>query len=176
MADIPSQRTWVALEAVTAAYMNRNIRDGINFHNLNRPLVVLNQDTPVSTFDNGVWTSLTFGVTTLDRDGGHSDPDTSKYICRTAGWYQCSGVVSFSPNASGVRFIRFINNGVPVVGSAGSSPAVTGFNTLVRSTKLFYCNVNDVVQVQGYQGSGGPLATANNSDQACALEMVWLSQ
>lgn len=177
MATIPTQHTWAALEDVTAGSMNSNLRDGMNFHNSGRPLVAISQNTPVTTLQTGAYTVITFDVTTLDRDGGHSTADNSRYICRTAGWYQANAHVVFAINNVGGRYVRFSVNGAALNASvSGGATVTTGLYAPAASSKLMYLNVNDYVQVQGFQDSGGPLNTAAFPDLTSRLDMIWISQ
>jgi hypothetical protein len=179
MATIPVQHTWSAAEVVTAAQMNSNVRDGINFHNGTtggKPLVSL-RATAVQAIPTNIapYVPLLLDTTDLDKDAGHSSTDTSKYVSKTAGWYQVNAGSSFSANSNGGRLIALMLNGATVAGSASFVQPVVGGNTVARTAALVYMNVNDYLQVGAYQSSGVTLNTYATGDQTSSLTMVWMS-
>ncbi|WP_084963761.1 hypothetical protein [Thermoactinospora rubra] len=104
MATIPSPRTWTVGELVTAAKMNADLRDGLNFL-LAPPLAALrksvNQLIPQTSP-----TEVTWDVEDIDRDGGHSNvTNPSRYTAQTAGWYQVSVTILWDISLSSERVL-----------------------------------------------------------------------
>ncbi|MFD9949814.1 hypothetical protein ACFWYW_55905 [Nonomuraea sp. NPDC059023] len=111
MATLPSPRTWTVGELLTAAKLNLDLRDGLNFL-LSPPLAVLrksgNQSIPQSAS-----TEVTWDVEDIDRDGGHSTvSNTSRYTSQTAGWYNFSTVIGWDVAATD-RVLSFASTTSP---------------------------------------------------------------
>lgn len=177
MATLPNPRTWTVAELLTAAKMNLDVRDGLNFL-LSPPLAILRK-TASQAIPNGTHTAITFDTEDLDRDGGHSTvTNTSRYTSATAGYYQISGNVTFAANGTGWRDIMFQkNNSSTTRQSRNGTPAIpsgTADSALNLSGTLFLA-VSDYVEIMAYQTSGGSLnAIASNQD--CRMEARWISK
>ena len=84
MATIPNPRTWGATEAVTAAKLNTDVRDGYNFL-LATPRAVMRK-TANQSIPNATLTAVTWDLEDVDTDGGHSNvTNNSRYTAQTAG-------------------------------------------------------------------------------------------
>lgn len=178
MATVPATHTFGGTVA-TSSEMNSYARDPLNFL-LNKPETQVRQ-TATQTLTSAVFASITFDIEDLDKnpDGSknHSTSvNTSRFTAVYAGWYRISGSICFAPNATGIRESRWAVNGTPLNASAAMIQSVTsgGTNTiLVATTQLAFLNVNDYVELQGLQSSGGNLTTAASSYEASSMSVVW---
>lgn len=162
MATLPTFRTWVAGEIVTAAYMNTNIRDAGNFF-LSWPVFEARQTLAQSIPANSD-TGILLDTEDIDTDNGHSTAtNTSRYVPQTAGRFQLSGGVSFASNATGQRNSEFGKNGTLINGSGVAITPLSGVSTRVptRVMTVVANGSTDYFELFGWQNSGGALNTAN---------------
>lgn len=164
MATVPTQRTWTAGEVVTAAFLNSNVRDSVNFL-LTPPRVLLRQ-TSAQSIPLSTWTSVTFDTEDFDNDNGHSTvSNTSRFTAVTAGWYTVGGSVAFTLAGTGQRAgTRWAVNGtalnasgimLPQVVAVGSSYAVPA------QTRDVQLAVGDYLELQAFHTNSA--ATAVNT-------------
>jgi hypothetical protein len=98
----------------------------------------------------------------------------NRATAQTAGWYQVNASVSYASNATGVRSAAFaVNGGTQQRKQQGAAGAQAVMQT---SGGTLFLGVGDFVTVQGFQNSGGNLATdsATVEDQ-CFFEVLWAS-
>ena len=159
MATIPTFRTWVAGEIVTAAFLNSNIRDAGNFF-VSWP-VFEGRQTVAQSITSGVVTALLFDAEDIDTDNGHStSTNTDRYVAQTQGRFQVSGKVSLAQSATGYRQAQIWKNGTAINGAdtvLAPAPAVHR-----QSTPVMTACVNgstDYFQIAMAQLSGGALNT-----------------
>lgn len=161
MATLPSFRTWVTAEVITAAYMNTNIRDAGNFF-LSWP-VFEGRQTIAQSISTGVDAGILLDVEDIDTDNGHStSTNTSRYTPQTPGRFQLSGAVSFASNASGQRNAELGKNGSLVTASGISLTPNSGASTRVP-TRVMTLTANgstDYFELFGWQNTGAGLNTA----------------
>ena len=116
----------------------------------------LNQSIP-----NGTWTTLSFDSEHFDSENIH-DPsvDATKLICKTAGTYLIIGFVYFAANDAGVRSARLLRNGNKANEVVINAP----FNAYagVLTSWVTNLSVNDYIQMQAYQTSGGALTVGSS--------------
>jgi hypothetical protein len=160
-------------EYETAAYLNANVRDGMNFL-LNPPIAVIYQNASQSV-GNNTFTPLICDSTAWDTYGGHSNTvNNSRYYAQITGFYMIFAAVAFGPNSVGNRGITLDKNGTPL-----SAP---GFTTLVPSTNasndvdigvsgMVQLTAGDYVEPQIYQSSGGALNLASG---ASGFAVMWV--
>jgi hypothetical protein len=162
---VPSFRTWVAGEIVTAAYMNANVRDAGNFM-IGQPIAFLRQAT-LQSIPNNAFTSISLDTSDVDSDGGHSNiTNNSRYTGKTAGWFQFSGGISIVVNATGARGAAWAKNGAAVSGGGALIQTVAAtFPTWVaaRTIPIQLNGTTDFVEIQAFQNSGGALNTSTGS-------------
>jgi hypothetical protein len=90
---------------------------------------------------------------------------------RPAAWYLIVWGITFDPNATGSRASYLRINGLPHPAGIADPPSL-GTASFISNCKgrllLVYLNPSDVVEVAGFQNSGGPLAirTSPQADQA----------
>lgn len=176
MATVPVEITWTTGQVVTAAQMNSNIRDAVNFI-LSPPVAVMRQ-TVAQTLTTGTWTGITLDTEDLDRDNGHSTvTNTSRYTAQTAGWYLPGGKISYASNATNRRWTRWDVNAAEINATRLSMQAANGdLSELVMCSAWIFLNVNDFLEAKGFQDSGGNLNTsvATAGDQS-RLNLQWMS-
>jgi hypothetical protein len=158
MATVPTPRTWVVGEVVTAAKMNE-LRDALSFL-LQPPIFELTHSSSISpaTSTNAV---MPFNGEVIDRDGGHNTvTNNSRYTSQTAGYYLLTGAVGFVSNATGKRELLFLVNGVDEYYVSSIPGLAAGFSGCSSSGRV-YLAVGDYAEVNVWQNSGGALATNN---------------
>lgn len=172
---IPTFRTWVAGEFVTAAFMNANVRDGGNFF-LAVPIAELRQ-TVAQTLTTGVSAAILFDVEELDTDNGHStSTNTSRYTSPTPGTLQFSGASSTVSNATGVRVVGWQANGTIMTGSQTKVGAVNGDLTAIPA-RVKHISVNgttDYIELWVQQTSGGNLNTSVAASDQSTMSVRWV--
>lgn len=164
MATIPSFRTWVAGEIVTAAYMNTNIRDAGNFF-LSWPVCETRQGAAQS-LPNNTLTNILFDTNDIDTDGGHSTSvNTDRYVGKTAGRFQVSGGVGYAAGVGTWRVAEIQKNGAAI--NIGSHIAIPNSGTThrmpTRTLTLSLNGTTDYVTIVAFQNSGGALNTATTT-------------
>lgn len=166
MATVPAEITFTAGAVLTAAQLNTNLRDAINFI-IAPPYAVLRQ-TSAQAISSATWTGLTFDVEDLDRDGMHSTTsNTSRATAVTAGYYAIKGALLFTANGTGNRGLV-----VQVNGSASNRygkvqwPGFAGGSAGLLTSRELYLNVGDYAEIACNQTSGGSLNTVVTEDGA----------
>lgn len=176
MATVPTPRTWTVGELLTAAKMNTDLRDGLNFLLSGKPLAILGRNASQS-IPNGAGTPIAWDLETVDRDGGHSTvTNNSRYTAATAGWYRVQGSVQWTANATGIRDCGFVVNAAIQNHSftgLGSSVANHG----VQNDGLVLLAVNDYVEFSVTQTSGIALSInpSGGGDQRNRFILEWTS-
>jgi hypothetical protein len=174
VSTVPTLRTWVAGEVTTAAFMNANIRDALNWLLSSKPVFSAVQ-TVAQSLANITWTSITFTAEILDRDNGHStSTNTSRYTGQTPGYYNITGVGAVVAT-TGPVLAGIAKNGTRITGSVtqSSGNGTTGVAAASAPAPRVQLNgTTDYVELQVYQGSG---AAANTSltEICCALNVEW---
>jgi hypothetical protein len=125
--------------------------------------------------------SATLDTERTDPDGGHSTvTNTSRYTFQVAGWYLALGVAAFAnTSTAGSRAAKLLMNGTTAVPSSEqlTLPTTTTAST-VPTFALVQANVNDYIELQIYQNSGGSLNTAVNLtgwDWSTSMTLLWVS-
>lgn len=152
MATVPVPRTWTVGELLTAAKLNTDARDAINFL-LAPPLAVLTKNAGQS-ITSGSYGALLWQTESVDRDGGHSTvTNTNRYTAQTAGYYAMTTYAEWSlENTTGFRRIAYRVNGSTVTHQATQPPSVS--NCQANLSGLLFLSVNDYVEVMADQSSG----------------------
>lgn len=153
---------------VTGTTYEADITDAINFL-VNPPIATLLQTVSTQMLSDSTWTTITWdnpvSANMVDTYGGYvPGSSTSRYTAKVAGTYRFRGLVSFTGNVTGLRAAKLLKNGTAIQGSSGRWAATSA----TGSTPVAYWHVpmlvNDYVELQGYQSSGGNLATSIDSD------------
>lgn len=176
MATVPSFRTWVVGELVTASFMNTNIRDAGNF--LTAVPIFAGHATVAQSIPTNTGTSLLIDTEDTDPDSGHSTvTNTARYTAQTAGWWRFGGGGSLAANATGARLCWVDKNGAGQLNGSATSFAPTAANPPEMTVKTGFVNllVNDFVQIQLFQSSGGALLTVIAGVEAQpSFNMQWV--
>lgn len=173
MATIPSEITWVSGQVVTAAQLNSNLRDAVNFL-INLPVVEL-QQTVAQSIPNSAFTAITWNSEQVNNDGMHStSTNPSRITAVTTGRYLIASTVAYSSNTTGRRLTGYFINGSQLAGGQYEIGTLIGGGNdtpITARTRQIFLNVNDYVEVQTLQTSGGALNTGvdanNQSDVTC---------
>lgn len=174
MATVPSFRTWVVGELVTASFMNTNIRDAGNF--LTAVPVFSGRQTVAQSIPNSANTAALIDTEEIDSDNAHSTvTNTSRFTAQTAGWYRYSGGFSLTGNATGTRNLFIAKNSGAVPGS-GQDMGVPGAATWSGCVRAGFVSliVNDFLEIMLFQNSGGALNTVIASGIEPNLSAQWV--
>lgn len=177
MGTVPPTRTWTPYERLTAALLNTEVRDALDFLLSTRPLFWAVQAVEQS-LANATWTPLTFTSHIMDRDGGHSTAvNVSRYVGKTPGYYEVQGVVAAYVTTGGlVAALR--RNGASVKGAVSSTAGISvpAASAAVTPTFVVYMNGStDYVEVWAYQSTGAAVNSVSSADFASMLRVKWLS-
>lgn len=128
----------------------------------------------------GTGVAMTYTSETLDDDvdgvGGHDNAsNTSRFTARYEGWYLCSGLTSFSTNATGRRVVWWAKNGTPIsTGQSSATPlAATGIEVAARTIRI-YLQAFDYVELVAFQDSGSLLTTVAPGGAAPGMSIGWV--
>lgn len=176
MATVPNPRTWTVGELLTAAKLNTDLRDGLNFL-LAPPRAQLYRTTSQST-TTGVFAALQWDAENIDTDGGHStSTNNSRYTAQTSGWYEVTASVLWAADSTaGFRLtnVDVNNSGFPQIYDM-STPMSDNSCVLNPCGKVFL-NVGDYVEVKVYQTSGGNRLIAGGASGGSHIEYFWRSK
>lgn len=167
MATLPSPRTWTVGELLTAAKLNTDLRDGLNFL-LGPPRAWLEKVSSGQTIANLIQTSVLFDAEMLDSDNGHSTvTNTSRYTAQTAGWFEATVNVTWD---SGAPAVGNRSHWTAKNGSASSTgfqlmvaPTPAGIEVISSFPSMVFLSVGDYVEVRVFQSSGGNMVLAGGS-------------
>ena len=166
----PTQDTFTVGEILTAALMNKNVRDAVDFLQ-SPPFAVLYQNNSQS-IPNGAETSISFDSEIADPYGGHSNTSNNgRYTCQLAGYYFMIGAIWYASNTTGYRRgdLYVNSNSLTPQWQVSAEAPTTGCGIQVNGMQ--YLNVGDYVNLMAYQNSGGALSTPGGG--ACSLAL-WL--
>ena len=175
MSQFPSQHTYAANEALTAANLNTH-SNGIAWLTQKKPSVFAYQNSLTTSCGNTAWTTIVCDTVLVDTESGYNT-STGIYTAPVAGYYLCNGGVCFATNGNGSRAIRFNSTGgvAPGIESTAGSGAV---NIDICISVIVKLTANQQVWLQAYQDSGGDLATtintANNRAEQSFFDATWI--
>lgn len=162
---------------LTGALWNANVK-ALGDYVTGKPLFIAYQASAQS-LTSGSFFSATLDTELLDVDGGHSTvTNTSRYIFQVAGRYRVTGSVCFASSSAGFRGAKFLmNGGTAVIGSEQLVTPVTGFQTTCATSATVTVSVNDYIELQAFQNSGGSLSTSSNAsfEYVTCLQIEWIS-
>jgi len=171
------EQTWQDLNAsypVSAARMVF-IEDGVfNAHFQPAARVFHNA---AQSLTSGAATILAFNSERFDQAGGAASTmhdtvtNTSRLTCRYAGIYSIVCNVEWVANTAGTRTLTLrLNNTTNIGVTSAQSPTSATFRQSVAT--IYSLSVNDYVEVQATQDSGGPLSV--NSTGNYSPEFMWV--
>lgn len=174
MATVPSEITWVTGQVVTAAQLNTNLRDAVNFL-INKPTCQCRQ-TVGQSIPNSTAQAVTFDTEDIDNDNMHSTvTNTERLTAVTAGRYELGGGVSYPANGTGTRESDWFVNSTVVNGGGASIPGSAAAALYVASRSIsVFLNVGDFVTLGAFQNSGGALTTPTTNVQQSIVFCWWI--
>lgn len=174
MTAVPSPLSFTFRLATTSGNLQSGVHDVFTFL-LAPPMAELRQ-TVSQNFTTSTAAAVTFDTEDIDSANGHStSSNTSRYTAVYAGWYLCSGGISFDTNATGRRFAWWRVNGVDLAGSDVGIPAGANNVTVPARTKHIFLAVNDFVELVGWQDSGGTRASVVAGIDQPSMSVRWVS-
>ena len=171
MATVPSQQTFSAGATLTAAQLNDDLRDAVNFL-LDPPSAKAYSSTVTNHNATGAANFIVVGLNSesWDNDTIHDNvTNNSRLTCKTAGRYLIIGNITFAANATGTRAARIQLGGATDLQTTrvmASPNIVTSIPVIVEKVLA----VNDYVELLGAQNSGGNL-DMNAGDNVTWLQM-----
>lgn len=169
---VPSLRTWAVGELLTAAKLNTDLRDGLNYLLAGKPFCQLRK-TAVQSIVHFTFTPLTWDTEDIDRDNGHStSSNTSRYTAQTAGWYHLDTSFNFANASGGVfRVVMFHKNGLSTNRQAQRGGTVSGSgNSYIGTNARIFLGVSDYVETMAFQDSGSGLnVNVDNKDPSFSI-------
>ncbi|MFI6296699.1 hypothetical protein ACIBEJ_34275 [Nonomuraea sp. NPDC050790] len=173
MATVPSQRTWTVGELLTAAKLNTDLRDAVNFL-LAPPLALLRLSADIN-IPNATLTAINWNTEVIDRDGGHDNSTNPfRYTFQTAGYYEVATQIAFNTNGTGLRLVHLYDNNYPLAGNQGTGNSVQ--LTCISAGRTHFFNVGEYILVQVYQNSGAPLGIWAQPGGLCQMSARWVSK
>lgn len=192
VATVPTLKTWSTGELATAAQMNSNVRNSVDFL-ISKPFVFLTNTTTQSIPD-ATWTEATWNTEIVDSENMHSTvSDTADVTIVHTGLYAIRGCAFWSPNLNGgrgvavdkidpvtaavttlVRSGTWNSSGTAGVGTAGSVSEFTSCSFLIWKQ----LNSGDTVHMVVRQDSGGALnlfSAYSSTDVYSYLSLRWVA-
>jgi hypothetical protein len=114
------------------------------------------------TLTTSTWSPITMTAEDKDTLNAHStSSNTSRYVAQRAGSYEFSGGVTFAPNATGSRLLKWMKNSADINGSQVATPVNSGSFDTALSARTIQIDlvVSDFVELAAWQNSGGNLST-----------------
>lgn len=112
---------------------------------------------------NAIETILDFGTKEIDTHNAVTTGSAWKFTAPTAGLYRLFGMVTWSGNASGTRYVSIFKNDVDTESLYYFT--ATDANTISRSgSTVLNLAAGDYVQLKAFQNSGGALTIFNASN------------
>lgn len=121
------------------------------------------------TVGTSTWTALTWG-SRVDEDSSGLTIGPNGLTVVAPGLYHVVGAVAWATNTTGNRYAQVVVNDIAMVNAGATATTVTS-RTLVSA--IVKCAIGDVINLAGYQSSGGNLATDVGTG-SCVLMAVWL--
>lgn len=176
MATVPAPRTWTVGELLTAAKLNTDLRDGLNFLLSGKPLALLTKTVGQSIPTGGGTNLVTWDAETIDRDGGHSNSvNNTRYTVQTAGWYnvfiylQWGGAFTAGRRTAYLSLNSNLDNR-DFIGSDASGNFETN-----HITALKFFSVSNIVEVYAQHNLGSALSVEGGSPDESSFSLEWVS-
>lgn len=175
MPEAPFQKVWQVGEAVTAADLNANIRDGYNFALKNKPIARATNTTGQVITTGLPWQVILIRTQQVDvTDNTFSTNDRMDIV--VPGLYLCTANVAFEgDSASGGRAVRFTRNGTALNGIAACAAAPAGMVTALGLTRLIYLAKGDILRAECYQDSGADCGINVLNGEVNAMQVAYIT-
>ena len=185
--SVPVQRTWTTGEIVTAAEMNSNIRDSVNFL-LSTPRCILMESTNVTVADTTTPSKLFWDTEVVDTDTMHFPSAQSHMIANTAGRYEFELYLHYPVFTTNIHTVHCgIQQGTDTSWGSGTkliedvrqstgSSSNGFFGTSVSIRADSFLNANDYVTFwTGQAGSGTSLTLQGGSPFIMMCAGRWIA-
>lgn len=169
--NVPSYDTFIAAERVTAAKLNKNLRDSGNFFK-NTPFAWAYVGAAYTGTTN-VWADSLLDTEKADNDNMFSPGNGGKLVVQTPGWYHVEGGGRWATNADGYRGVRLRQNGVDL--DVVYSPGLAGIGVTLRGSSYAYCVANDAITVGHMFNSTTVTALSVNQPHYSFLRARWVA-
>ena len=172
-------RTWTAGETVTAALMNTHLRDNLTAIVAANPLVVPAArvyNNANQSIANSSLTTVAFNSEYFDTDTIHdTSTNNSRLTCKTAGIYLIEGGVSFNTNGGHDVALNVLLNGTTNIKQVRYR-AVVAYLAKIEISTTYSLAVNDYVELQAFQNSGGAVNAVAETNNAPVFSMAYLGK
>lgn len=156
MATKPTPSQLATGAKITATAIN-GIYDIWNWQDSIRPVCMLTQGVAQTTYAASTLTDTVFDTELIDTDNQHDNVTNPARVTigKTLGWYECSGIVTWSNgNGGSTRRCALTKNGTQVNGGQSIvylNGATTSFSTAVLPPVLVQATLStDYVTLQGW--------------------------
>lgn len=126
--------------------------------------------------NNTTWTAITFDAEDWDTNTIHDNAtNNTRFTCKTAGKYLVNGNIAFNTNGTGERFVRVKRtSGATITYYNGGWIATAGGSngTRVSFAVTLELAVNDYIEIETYQSSGGALAVIGGGGSGTEYQTV----
>jgi len=180
VATVPAPKTWSVNESLTAAGLNLELRDALNYL-LNPPACSVYQTANTNMPTSGTYVQMLFDTENYDTDTMHStSTNPGRITINTAGIYLVTWGVGFASNATGYRLGDVRLNAAGVIGGGTSidicrANAISGAVSQIDSSFMYRFSAGDHFEIQAAQTSGGALAS-NAGAATTKIEALWVSK
>ena len=168
--------TWVAGAILTAAQLNQQLRDNMNF--LAIPNMARARSTTATSIPNATATVIPFAAAdSYDTANMHSTTvNNSRVTVGLVGVYSITGQLYLTANGTGQRVIIIFKNGVEL--QTATVPAVSGaFTIRMNMTALDYASaITDYYELGIYQDSTTtlPLIGIGGGGETASLAVTYM--
>ncbi|HEY6021598.1 MAG TPA: hypothetical protein VIY48_17545 [Candidatus Paceibacterota bacterium] len=172
MATVPAEITWVSGQVVTAAQLNTNLRDAVNFL-INKPTCQVRQ-TVSQNLTTGSAAAIAFDTEDVDNDNMHSTTtNTTRLTAVTSGRYHVGGGYC-AASTTGRKEVWVRINGGDVNGTESGVPGGSAVATgpALRGVSIFL-NAGNYTELWVFQDSGGTIATSVSGAQQASFFALW---
>lgn len=167
MSSVPIPRTFQAGELETAAFLN-SLTSVCNFL-LNTPKARIASNAATS-YASGTDILQAFQVVSYDTDGmSNLGSANDRLTVKTAGKYLVIGTLNWSTNGTNGRNNQIFVNGANVAGNCVEARGGSQ-DTIAQVFYTGQFNVNDYIQLDGWQDSGSTLTALGD------LTAIWIGQ
>lgn len=129
---------------------------------------------------NAAFTSVNFDTEEYDNYNGHSTAtNTSRYTCRVAGRYLLAGAIAWTNSTTGNQRAQiWAVNGIALAAAQTAWPSAGAIEKQYPArTITTLLAVNDYVELQGYQDTGGALNTSVGSNTVySSMDVRWVGR
>lgn len=181
MATVPAPKTWSVNEYLTAAGLNLEVRDALNFLLDNAPKCSIYQTASTNMPTSGTYVQMLFDTESYDNDSMHStSTNPGRITFNTAGLYLVTWGMGWAANTTGNRFGEIRLNAAGVIGAGtvldiARGPALSSGVAQYGSSFFYRASAADHIEMQSTQTSGGALAS-NPGLQTTKMQALWVGK